>query len=323
MAGSDQKINYSLRPAKSIERKMMCDLIRGIQVLSQASSLRYIGMGAKFFEDFLVFHNEFDIKEMVSIEERSDLKTRYEFNKPLKNIEMYYGKTTSVLPQLDGLEDKTNFIWLDYDALFSEDMVRDVMILVRKLSKGSMFFLSCNYSFAGATREEKMESFKDRIPTFFNDKEEKGNYTNNKLPIVIKNIIDNKIGDTLKIRNAKDHGNPLVYRQLMFLTYRDGAPMLTIGGILTDRGFDQRIKKTISQSNYCFVRWNDEKEPFNIRIPSLTQKEVRHILQKIPLTQEQYEREKEDFFGITYQEIEWFEQIHRYYPYFVEGRIRS
>lgn len=30
MPGSDQKINYQVRPAKSIERKMLCDLIREV-----------------------------------------------------------------------------------------------------------------------------------------------------------------------------------------------------------------------------------------------------------------------------------------------------
>ena len=33
MPGSDQLINYQLRPSKSIERKMMCELVKQIQII--------------------------------------------------------------------------------------------------------------------------------------------------------------------------------------------------------------------------------------------------------------------------------------------------
>ena len=53
MPGSDQKINYQVRPAKSIERKMLCDLIREVQLMRADGEMRYIGLGAKYFTDFL------------------------------------------------------------------------------------------------------------------------------------------------------------------------------------------------------------------------------------------------------------------------------
>ena len=46
MPGSDQKINYQVRPAKSVERRMLCDLVRKIQLVEGCSELRYIGLGA-------------------------------------------------------------------------------------------------------------------------------------------------------------------------------------------------------------------------------------------------------------------------------------
>ena len=76
MPGSDQNINYQIRPSKSIERKMMCELVKEIQIIQGTSELRYIGMGAKYFTDFLLFHNEFGVTDMISIEaERVDKVT--------------------------------------------------------------------------------------------------------------------------------------------------------------------------------------------------------------------------------------------------------
>lgn len=80
MPGSDQNINYQIRPSKSIERKMMCELVKEIQIIQGTSELRYIGMGAKYFTDFLLFHNEFGVTDMISIEAERERAMRYEFN---------------------------------------------------------------------------------------------------------------------------------------------------------------------------------------------------------------------------------------------------
>ena len=67
MPGSDHEINYQVRPAKAIQRKMVCSLIKEIQLKGGLINFRYIGMGAKFFADFVLMHNQFGIKKMLSI----------------------------------------------------------------------------------------------------------------------------------------------------------------------------------------------------------------------------------------------------------------
>ena len=133
MPGSDQNINYQIRPSKSIERKMMCELVKEIQIIQGTSELRYIGMGAKYFTDFLLFHNEFGVTDMISIEAERERAMRYEFNKPLKSIQMIYGTTNEVLPQIDQFEEKMNLVWLDYDGAFSEGMLSDIETLCRSI----------------------------------------------------------------------------------------------------------------------------------------------------------------------------------------------
>lgn len=316
MPGSDQKINYQVRPAKSIERKMLCDLIREIQLIRADGEMRYIGLGAKYFTDFLLLHNEFGITDMISIEAEKERQIRYEFNKPLKCIQMRYGTTNEVLPQINGFDEKMNLIWLDYDNSFEDTMLFDVETICRNLNIGSMFFISCNYSFRGEKPSEKMETFKNNVGDFFDEKIEKSNYTLKKMPIVIKNLIDNQINKTIDMRNRLDQEH-IEYLQLLFLTYKDGAPMMTIGGILVDGALKEKIRNSNLFDKYLFMSCDDHI--FTIDIPKLTNKEIQLILKNLPVTEEYFLEHEQRFYGIEYEEICKFEKIYRYYPYYSEG----
>ena len=316
MPGSDQKINYQVRPAKSIERKMLCDLIREIQLIRADGAMRYIGLGAKYFTDFLLLHNEFGITDMISIEAEKERQIRYEFNKPLKCIQMWYGTTNEVLPQIDGFDKKMNLIWLDYDNSFEDTMLFDVETICRNLNVGSMFFVSCNYSFRGEKPSEKMESFKNNVRDFFDEKIEKNNYTSKKMPVVIKKLIDNQINKTIDMRNRLDQGH-IEYLQLLFLTYKDGAPMMTIGGILVDGVLKEKIRNSNLFDKYLFMSCDDHI--FAIDIPKLTNKEIQLILKNLPVTEEDFLEHEQKFYGIEYEEICKFQKIYRYYPYYSEG----
>jgi hypothetical protein len=316
MPGSDQRINYQVRPAKSIERKMLCDLIREIQLIRADGEMRYIGLGAKYFTDFLLLHNEFGVTDMISIEAEKERQIRYEFNKPLKCIQMWYGTTNEVLPQIDGFDEKMNLIWLDYDNSFEDTMLLDVETICRNLNVGSMFFVSCNYSFRGEKPSEKMESFKNNVGDFFDEQIEKSNYTSKKMPIIIKKLIDNQINKTIDMRNRLDQRH-IQYLQLLFLTYKDGAPMMTIGGILADEELNEKIKNSNLFDKYSFM--SCDEHIFAIDIPKLTNKEIQLILKNLPISEKEFTENDQKFYGIEYEEICKFEKIYRYYPYYSEG----
>ena len=231
MPGSDQKINYQVRPAKSIERKMLCDLIREMQLIRADGEMRYIGLGAKYFTDFLLLHNEFGVTDMISIEAEKERQIRYDFNKPLKCIQMWYGTTNEILPQIEGFDEKMNLIWLDYDNAFDYTMLIDIETICRNIDVGSMFFISCNYSFRGEIPSEKMQSFKNSVGDYFDDTIGKNYYSTKRMPIIIKKLIDTQIYNVVEMRNRLNQSN-LDYLQLLFLTYKDGAPMMTIGEFL-------------------------------------------------------------------------------------------
>ena len=318
MAGSGERVNYQIRQAKSIERKMLCDLIRKYQIIRGITDFRYIGMGAKYFEDFILFHNQFGIDDMISIESDVDKQERFNFNKPLKSIEMQYGTTTQILPQIEKFEEKMNVVWLDYDDVFSAPMLEDVGTICNKLMSGSIFFISCNYSYRGSKPKEKKESFKNAIGDFFKDEIEDSRYTNNGIIGVIRELFNEEIEKKLKYR--KDIlEEELSYKQLIFLTYNDGSPMLTLGGIIVDASLEKELETTNIFNEFDFVSKGEER--FKIDIPKLTYKEMQFILQETPIEDGEYDETR--FHGITLEEIKKFRKIYRYYPYFAEGKMNT
>lgn len=317
MPGSDQKINYQIRPSKSVERKMLCDLVKEIQIIEGKSELRYIGMGAKYFTDFLLLHNEFGVSDMISIEAEEERRIRYEFNKPLKCIEMKYGTTNEILPQIEGFDEKVNLVWLDYDDVFSDNMVSDVETICRNIEIGSMFFISCNYSYRGENPKQKRESFEKNVGIFFDETIDRNMFTSKKIPLVIRNIVTKKIKKTIEMRNRVKSGKKIEFMQLLFLTYKDGAPILTIGGIIVDEEMKYEIEKSRLFDKYIYM--SRDEESFFIDIPKLTNKEIQVILKNIPLSLSEYNENFDNYFGISFEEIQKFEKIYRYYPYFTEG----
>lgn len=68
MNRTGNKINYSLRLQKNIERKLFGDIIRAMSYFGAVEEYRYIGFGSCYFKDFSMFYEDFVITDGISIE---------------------------------------------------------------------------------------------------------------------------------------------------------------------------------------------------------------------------------------------------------------
>ena len=136
----------------------------------------------------------------------------------------------------------------------------------------------------------------------------------------LKKLIDQRINEIIEMRNRLDQSN-LEYLQLIFLKYKDGAPMMTIGGILVDGTLKKKILKRKLFDKYSFMSCDERL--FDIDIPKLTNKEIQLILKNLPISREEYDAQMNMFYGIEYEEVFKFEKIYRYYPYYSEGFFRT
>src|SRR5713226_5987155 len=93
-----ERLNYSLRPNKNVERKLMAGVLRALMPEIPIGESRYIGMGSLWFVDFVLFHRVLGITDMVSVER--DLVDRARFNQPYDCVVVREGDIGAVLTQL-------------------------------------------------------------------------------------------------------------------------------------------------------------------------------------------------------------------------------
>ena len=137
---SYSKINYRVRPAKSIQRKMLCDAFLRLSFFEPVENYRYVGFGATTFVDFILFHKILGIKDMISIEKNEKDKARFEFNNPFHCICIKYGNSSNVLSSLDW--DRKTVVWLDYDNPLTDSVLADIAYISRNLVSGSILVVT-------------------------------------------------------------------------------------------------------------------------------------------------------------------------------------
>ncbi|EKS7111196.1 hypothetical protein POE72_001980 [Enterobacter ludwigii] len=323
MANSGKKINYAIRPAKNIERKMFRDMLIRLFPFGIFSKYQYIGFGSKYFVDFTIIHKHLHINDMISIESDTTNQERYIFNKPYECIDVKFGRSTEILPKLD-LNKKT-IIWLDYDSAFSNYMLEDISTLVSKLPSGSIICISYNSHpyqriqlegeypdiSDGYYRAKFEEIFgEEHIPGDFS---EQGWTNKTKFSKLIRNIVNSQITTVLSSRNniEKPRKQWINCKQILYFDYADNANMSTLCFALVS-------EEETPMLNACNLEeldfYRDSATSYEIKIPNLTSKEVRYLMEKMP-NEGKIDLQKNIF---NDNDVEEFKKNYRYYPSFTE-----
>lgn len=317
------KFRYALRPAKNIERKMLCEAFSCLASIAPLRSYRYIGFGSVEFVDFALFHQRLGIRDMLSVECRYDAMPRVMFNVPYLCIKIKWGMSHDVLPTLDWR--KRTIIWLDYDGPLTAAILDDIRLITSSLASGSMIVVTVeakpkeiegDVDIARARLEILTQNVgRDRVPPI---KQSEGSMRPLKgsdladwgLARVSRQIIDNQIARTLKDRNGPLGAESQVsYEQLFNFHYADGARMLTVGGIILGRAHASKMPKATFKM-LEFVRKGDE--PYLIEAPVLTSRELRYLDNH--LTAQGFGEAS----WLPKAERDKYRKIYRYYPTFAE-----
>jgi len=323
MSGSYRKINYDLRPAKSIERKMFCEALRKLTVFSDLSKYRYIGFGATFFTDFLLIHKSLGLKNLISIEKVKRDRSRFKFNCPYRCVQLQIGDSNDILPKI-GWAQKT-ILWLDYDERLKESMLTDIGTFISRVQAGSIILITINVkpdeSLEQGAAKSRYDQLTERItkikiPIGVEEKD----LDNQNYPKVCYDIINNEIDEILSKRNGGLE-NKLIYKQLFNFYYKDSSPMLSVGGIL----YSEEDKIKIDECDFSglsFIRCDrDIYDSYKIYIPILTVREMRYLDQMMPLNDKlKIQKEKIPKF-LTKNMIENYSKVYRYVPNYVEAEI--
>lgn len=308
---SGELINYSLRPAKQIERKMLCETFRRLSEFGSVDSYKYIGFGSFYFSDFALFHRELGITNMISIEKSVGNKERFEFNKPFDCIKIIYGYSNDILPSLKW--DVRTILWLDYDYPLDLNVLTDLSWFFSNAISGSVVIVTVDVE-PDLRCEDPMKELTDRIgeeriPIDTKAKHLKG-WENGQVAI---KVINNHIIEQLGSRNGgRAKGTKFVYEQLFNFQYADSTKMLTVGGILYDEG-QKRNFEACGFNDFCY-RKKIGDDYYRIEIPKLTYRELLHLDAQLPIDDANSLKAK----AIPRKDLKKYAEVYRYFPNFME-----
>jgi hypothetical protein len=310
MSASGNFINYNIRTCKSVERRMILSSVKELFKTVPYNQRRYIGFGSTYFTDFKLFHRELHIDNMISFEIETSLKKRIDFNKPFKCINAKMGKSTELLQGIEWNDNIKDFIWMDYDNTLNYDMFNDLEEIFSNMSAGSIYLMTCNKQLSAYKNIEEF-NFGELIPIdiHIND------FSGARDFLLIRKMFMNKIVQVLNGRNqALQLDAHFIFHPIFFFTYRDGAPMMSFGGLLDIQSNNFSLANC-HLDNFEFIKTGTDR--YNIDPPSISLKESYLLNSHLPNTQEGFTGEEElDFIPIT--DRNKYRKLYKFLPSYMD-----
>jgi len=311
MANSFRVVDYRLRPAKVVERRMMGEAFLRLRHFAAVERYAYVGMGSVYFADFALFHAMCGFETMVSIEDTIDAtqQDRFRFNAPFGSIQLEFGHTNSVLPRLKWKEPVV--AWLDYTGQVDDTVIRDLRFLATNVVSGSLIAVSVNTSHRDGGEPVTRKTLADRLKGIqaLPDWVLKADRFGPSIVPVYRDILTQTILAAINARNAGQPADKyFVAEPVFFFTYSDNAPMMTLGWVV----FAEEERATFRACKFHELKFAPPSpdEPFKIECPFITHAEMRAINKQhskpgIP---------KSKPLPIPPSEVEKYEKIRRYWP---------
>lgn len=320
MPSSFDYIDYSLRPAKHAERRMLAEVFARLRPFQPVEDYKYVGLGSVWFADFILFHRSLGISKMLSIERAVSAQARVEANKPFRSIEMEYKASSQVLPGLNWKD--RHLVWLDYDDPIDTEMLLDARTIASNASSGSVLAISVQCHRARedieAEQNDDGESGLQRFESVFGRVRLGNNVMDDDLRgwrfgKLSRAIFYAEVEDALAKRNASlKPSDQLKFRPVCDFEYADGAKMTTLVGIFVSRS-------EVSNYDACGFGKLDflpsTGRLVRIEVPILTPRELRHLEKQLP-------KKKSDPWqlgAIPAKQAERFAAFYRYFPNFVHS----
>lgn len=308
--------DFSVRPNKSIERKLMLECFLLLASEFPIRSYQYIGFGSFWFTDFLLFHKRLGIRRMTSIE-RPKYASRAEFNSPLKCIGVVSGESTLVLPDLRF--QRNSLMWLDYDKGLDGPWRDDAEIVLEQMEPGGIFAVTVNggkWQVTNQTDDDddpitKIEALERLVGDLVPTGTANTGITVSSFPVIVGDIL------TSCFRRIVRRADPdLEFKPLFNFCYADNATMVTVGGMVVDADSRNRLKQCDLMSKAFLTGPTQCK----IDAPPLTLKEKQVLDRKLPkatlLRDQELPMKLRN--GLKMTEVHGYQHFYQYYPIIAE-----
>lgn len=312
MSGSFDRIDYSIRPAKYAERRMIRDVFRRVAPFGPPEDYLYIGMGSVWFADFTLFHRSLGIKDMISIESSTKALQRVKDNAPFR-IELAAGRSEKELPKMN--LNRRCLIWLDYDDALSPNMLMDMRTVAGRVASGSVLAVTVRAERAREIDQEDTDadetgrSALDRFKSTFararvSQDLDAYDLVGRPFATLSRSLLSSEIEAALVARNRKEE-EEAIFRPICSFDYADGVLMTTLVGMICAKS-DLATYTACDFDSLPFV--HADRSAFNITIPKITTREFRLLESQMPTEM------PIELGSIPEKEAENFERLYRYLP---------
>lgn len=304
---------------------MFIEAFRKLSSFQKIEKYQYIGMGSTYFNDFILYHRNLGINDMISIEDKIVDKGRFNFNKPYSCIKIKYGTSNEVLPTLSW--QKKSVIWLDFDGHLTKDVLSDINTVIERAKSGSFLVITVKAhpdNLDANNPNLRMENLtsrigEDKIPLSTTDK----SLTSKNLHKLYRTIMVNEIDSSLSKKNRiLSLQNKMNYAQVFNITYQDNAKMLTIGGIVYSNRDKRKYLNTGIES---LPYYSNSDTVFDIKVPNLTLKEIKYLDALLPnnidIKTGIFKKNRKNVANLPIDDIINYSKIYRYFPTFAEALV--
>jgi len=315
---SFMQFDYSLRPSKQVERRIMIEvLLRLSKAGYPIEDYSYLGLGSPYYVDFVMFHKYLFIHDMVCVE-WADVPKRMRFNKPFKFIKLRMGALSTHIPRMP--LKKKHLVWLDYDRSLDPDMLQDIDGCLNRMAPKSILVITIDAraklpkdyapeveAMKESEREQlTAETYQEWLSNYVGEAITRPTISAGHVAPLFYEVVVERIRHTLSTRVPS-----LRFLQIFHFVYKDGAPMLTIGGMI-GTGEDEEALDRACIFKHEFVRVDGDH--LAISVPPLTLREKQWLESRLDkkLTAAKLRFELEEDL------LENYRRFYRQYPTYME-----
>ena len=310
-------INFSIRPNKAVERKLVFQTLIALAPLFGFEKYRYVGLGSLWFVDFVLAHKHLSIRDMISIENDAYLASRAKFNKPYACVDIKHGDSSEILKD-PWLEECPLLAWLDYDTSLDGPALLDISELCRRAPTYSVIIVTIN------AHNNSLPNKDENDREFLSDEERLRYYAPDLIPhpLPSKKMQKSRYPALLasllfrhmrrQVRKAGRQADKIV--PIFNVAYRDNAPMITVGAVIADDRCADGILDKMPSGN------KTGEDQISIGVPPMTMKEKATLDQLMPcdFVPTENDVEKRCGFLMKKSQIENYHRFYLYYPVYGE-----
>lgn len=290
---------------------MLIDLYKRLR-FAPIEGYQYVGFGSVAFVDFRMVHRALGIDDLLSIEgtDEKEEQVRFTQNKPYERIDLRFGHSSTILPQINF--DRHSIVWLDYDEPAKRFMVNDLASVAGKAKSGTFVAVTFTNDFPAEKKlsEKALHFLKEGFPEFVPDDAKAISYQGPKYAEFVRATFGSLLDTALKDADA-GNPDPLAKRvafQVCYFKYKDGAQMATVGWLIVSES-DLETLDLCRLETLPFFR--PGSDAFRIDIPRVTPLEIREMERRLPEPQAAAE-----LAWIPTEERVAFAKSYRYLPNF-------